>query len=98
MVVTAIERDGTLTGPDTDGLATVLGATAIPLVASGGVGSRRPTWWPWPAWPTRGRGGRLGGVDRGQGPGRRPGHDRGGRRRVRTVRVIPCLDVPAVGW
>lgn len=39
VVVTAIERDGTLTGPDTEGLAAVLDATVIPVVASGGVGS-----------------------------------------------------------
>ncbi|MGH9090461.1 MAG: HisA/HisF-related TIM barrel protein [Acidimicrobiales bacterium] len=39
VVVTAIERDGTLAGPDTNGLAAVLDATAIPVVASGGVGS-----------------------------------------------------------
>lgn len=38
-VVTAIDRDGTLAGPDADGLAAVLDATAIPVVASGGVGS-----------------------------------------------------------
>lgn len=39
VVVTAIERDGMLTGPDLDGLAAVLGATTIPVIASGGVGS-----------------------------------------------------------
>jgi len=39
VVVTAIERDGTLAGPDLDGLAGVLGLTALPVVASGGVGS-----------------------------------------------------------
>ena len=38
-VVTDIGRDGTLTGPDVRGLATVLGATDVPVVASGGVGS-----------------------------------------------------------
>jgi phosphoribosylformimino-5-aminoimidazole carboxamide ribotide isomerase len=38
-VVTAIERDGTLEGPDLDGLAAVLDATTIPVVASGGVGA-----------------------------------------------------------
>ena len=38
VVVTAIERDGTLAGPDVDGLARVLRATALPVVASGGVG------------------------------------------------------------
>lgn len=38
LVVTAIDRDGTRTGPDLDGLAGVLDATAVPVVASGGVG------------------------------------------------------------
>jgi phosphoribosylformimino-5-aminoimidazole carboxamide ribotide isomerase len=37
-IVTAIERDGTLEGPDVDGLRAVLEATAIPVIASGGVG------------------------------------------------------------
>jgi phosphoribosylformimino-5-aminoimidazole carboxamide ribotide isomerase len=39
IIVTAIERDGTLTGPDLDGLVSVLGATRLPVIASGGVGS-----------------------------------------------------------
>ncbi len=39
VVLTAIERDGTLGGPDLDGLARVLGLTELPVVASGGVGS-----------------------------------------------------------
>jgi phosphoribosylformimino-5-aminoimidazole carboxamide ribotide isomerase len=39
VVVTAIERDGTLEGPDLVGLGQVLASTAIPVVASGGVGS-----------------------------------------------------------
>jgi phosphoribosylformimino-5-aminoimidazole carboxamide ribotide isomerase len=38
-VVTEIGRDGTLAGPDVDGLRTVLGATHVEVVASGGVGS-----------------------------------------------------------
>ena len=38
-VVTQIERDGMLAGPDLDGLRQVLAATALPVVASGGVGS-----------------------------------------------------------
>jgi len=38
LVVTAIARDGTLEGPDLDGLATVLAATELPVIASGGVG------------------------------------------------------------
>jgi phosphoribosylformimino-5-aminoimidazole carboxamide ribotide isomerase len=39
VIVTAIERDGTLSGPDLDGLVGVLGATRLPVIASGGVGS-----------------------------------------------------------
>jgi phosphoribosylformimino-5-aminoimidazole carboxamide ribotide isomerase len=39
VVVTAIERDGTLAGPDLEGLSAVLDATATPVVASGGVGT-----------------------------------------------------------
>lgn len=39
VVVTAIERDGTLDGPDLAGLAAVLDATGHPVVASGGVRS-----------------------------------------------------------
>ena len=39
VVVTAIERDGTLAGPDLDGLRAVLASTSIPVIASGGVGS-----------------------------------------------------------
>lgn len=37
-VVTDISRDGTLTGPDLEGLAGMLDATAVDVVASGGVG------------------------------------------------------------
>ncbi|MGH8983738.1 MAG: 1-(5-phosphoribosyl)-5-[(5-phosphoribosylamino)methylideneamino]imidazole-4-carboxamide isomerase [Acidimicrobiia bacterium] len=39
LVVTEIGRDGTLEGPDVDQLAAVLGATGLPLIASGGVAS-----------------------------------------------------------
>jgi phosphoribosylformimino-5-aminoimidazole carboxamide ribotide isomerase len=39
IVLTAIDRDGTLEGPDVAGLANVLGATEIAVVASAGVGS-----------------------------------------------------------
>jgi phosphoribosylformimino-5-aminoimidazole carboxamide ribotide isomerase len=39
VVVTEIGRDGTLEGPDVDGLAEVLGLTAIDVIASGGVGT-----------------------------------------------------------
>jgi phosphoribosylformimino-5-aminoimidazole carboxamide ribotide isomerase len=39
LVVTQIARDGTLEGPDVDGLAEMLAASPIPVVASGGVGT-----------------------------------------------------------
>jgi phosphoribosylformimino-5-aminoimidazole carboxamide ribotide isomerase len=39
MVVTEIGRDGMLQGPDLDQLRAVLGATAVPIIASGGVGN-----------------------------------------------------------
>ncbi len=38
LVVTEISRDGTLEGPDVEGLSELLSITAIPLIASGGVG------------------------------------------------------------
>ncbi len=38
VVVTEISRDGTLAGPDMEGLASVLGATGLDVIASGGVG------------------------------------------------------------
>ena len=39
VIVTDISRDATLGGPDLEGLASVLDATAIPVIASGGVGA-----------------------------------------------------------
>jgi phosphoribosylformimino-5-aminoimidazole carboxamide ribotide isomerase len=39
LVVTGIDRDGTLEGPDVDQLGAVLEAVDTPLIASGGVGS-----------------------------------------------------------
>jgi phosphoribosylanthranilate isomerase len=52
-VVTDISRDGTLAGPDVDGLAEVSAATTVPVVASGDVGTlddlracRRAGSWP----------------------------------------------------
>jgi phosphoribosylformimino-5-aminoimidazole carboxamide ribotide isomerase len=38
-VVTEIGRDGTLVGPDLDGLGQVLESTHVPVIASGGVGT-----------------------------------------------------------
>lgn len=39
VVVTEISRDGTLAGPDLDGLRAALARTTIPVIASGGIGS-----------------------------------------------------------
>ncbi len=39
VIVTDISRDSTLEGPDLEGLASVLEATDIPVIASGGVGT-----------------------------------------------------------
>jgi phosphoribosylformimino-5-aminoimidazole carboxamide ribotide isomerase len=39
VVITEVERDGTLEGPNVDALAALLHQTALPLVASGGVGT-----------------------------------------------------------
>lgn len=39
LVVTQIARDGTLEGPDVEGLAAMLAATDIDIVASGGIGT-----------------------------------------------------------
>lgn len=39
LVVTEISVDGTLAGPDVDGLTSLLAATSIPVIASGGVGT-----------------------------------------------------------
>jgi phosphoribosylformimino-5-aminoimidazole carboxamide ribotide isomerase len=39
VVTTAVSQDGTLEGPDLDGLAAMLARTALPVVASGGVGA-----------------------------------------------------------
>ena len=39
LIVTQIARDGTLEGPDVDGLKALLTATDLPVVASGGVGT-----------------------------------------------------------
>jgi phosphoribosylformimino-5-aminoimidazole carboxamide ribotide isomerase len=39
VVVTEINRDGTLAGPDLEGLAAALERTTVPVIASGGIGS-----------------------------------------------------------
>ncbi len=38
LIVTAIDRDGTLVGPDVEGLLGVLAESPVPAIASGGVG------------------------------------------------------------
>jgi phosphoribosylformimino-5-aminoimidazole carboxamide ribotide isomerase len=38
-VITDIERDGELSGPDVDGISTAVTATSIPVIASGGIAS-----------------------------------------------------------
>jgi phosphoribosylformimino-5-aminoimidazole carboxamide ribotide isomerase len=39
LIVTEIGRDGTLEGPDIEGLGEVLESTELPVIASGGVGT-----------------------------------------------------------
>jgi phosphoribosylformimino-5-aminoimidazole carboxamide ribotide isomerase len=39
VVVTEISRDGTLAGPDLEGLAAAMARTSVPIIASGGVGT-----------------------------------------------------------
>jgi phosphoribosylformimino-5-aminoimidazole carboxamide ribonucleotide (ProFAR) isomerase len=39
LIVTEIGRDGTLAGPDLAQLGSVLAAVAIPVIASGGIGT-----------------------------------------------------------
>ncbi|HET9078633.1 MAG TPA: 1-(5-phosphoribosyl)-5-[(5-phosphoribosylamino)methylideneamino]imidazole-4-carboxamide isomerase [Acidimicrobiales bacterium] len=39
VIVTDISRDGRLAGPDVEGLVALVGVTAAPVIASGGVGS-----------------------------------------------------------
>lgn len=39
IIATDIARDGTMEGPDSSGLADLLGTSEVPIIASGGVGS-----------------------------------------------------------
>jgi phosphoribosylformimino-5-aminoimidazole carboxamide ribotide isomerase len=39
LIVTEIGRDGTLAGPDVEGLRALLAASGVPVIASGGVGT-----------------------------------------------------------
>ena len=57
VIVTQIHNDGMGTGADVSGLSAVLGATSIPVIASGGVGSD-------PGRPTRCGAARRGGCAR----------------------------------
>ena len=95
LVVTEIGRDGTLAGPDLDQLAAVLAATQLDVIASGGVGSLDDL----RALAALAVGGRRLPGPSSAGRSTRAPFDRGrgsrGDRRVRSVRVIPCLDVDA---
>ncbi len=78
-MVTAIDRDGTLAGPDFDGLSAVLAATELPVIASGGVGSRGDV-------------AALAALSAPAGSdGRSPGRPSGGRRRLAGVVVGKAL-------
>jgi phosphoribosylformimino-5-aminoimidazole carboxamide ribotide isomerase len=44
VVVTAVDRDGTLQGPPVENLAALLFKTELPLIASGGVGATEDLW------------------------------------------------------
>ena len=90
VVVTEVARDGTLEGPDVEALAALLHRTALPLVASGGVGATQDLY---RLAHLQANGRRLAGRDRGQGAGRAPFQRGGGTGRMRNVRLIPCLDV-----
>jgi len=62
MVVTSVAHDGMLAGPDLEGLAAVLSATGVPVIASGGVSS---------AGDLEALARLSAGADSGSGPGRR---------------------------
>ena len=70
VIVTAIDRDGMLGGPDLEGLAEVLHSTELPVIASGGVASTAD----------------LKALAALEVPVKtRPGHDNAGPRRLRGV-------------
>ena len=99
VIVTAIDRDGTLAGPDLDGPAPGARRHRDPGHRLGRRGPG-PTSRPWPGRPcaadVRWRRARIAGRrDHRQGAGRRADDRGGGGGGVRTVRVIPCLDVDA---
>ena len=77
--------------PTSTGCAALLAATALPVVASGGVSGARATW---PRWPgSRRRAARLAGAIVGKALVEGRFERGGGGGRVRSVRLIPCLDV-----
>ena len=90
VVATAVARDGMLSGPDLAGLGALLAATSLPVVASGGVSGRGR---PGGTGPARRRRTPAGRRDRRQGDRGGPAQRGGGNGRVRSVRLIPCLDV-----
>ena len=90
VVATAVARDGMLDGPDLVGLEALLRATAL---AGGRLGRGLGRGGPQGAGGPRSVGPAPGRRHRRQGTGRGTA-ERGGRcRRVRSVRLIPCLDV-----
>ena len=90
LVVTDIERDGLLGGPDVDGITSLVSATDISVIASGGVGSLDDLV-------------ALAAIERAARDHHRAGAVRGAVHRRRgdrgapliVARVIPCLDVTA---
>ncbi len=71
LVVTEIRRDGTMEGPSLDQLRSVLEATALPVIASGGIGALSDLQ---ALAEVESGGRRLAGCDRGAGDLRRPLH------------------------
>ena len=90
VVVTEVVRDGTLEGPAVESLALLLAAHRV---AARGVGGRRVHPGPVPAGSPAGGRAPAGRRHRGQGAGGAPLQRGGGVGRVRSVRLIPCLDV-----
>ena len=93
VVATAIARDGMLGGSDLAGLRALLelaaSERALPVIASGGVGTLDDLRDLAALVPSDEAGRR----DRRQGPGRGAFQREGGGGRMRSVRLIPCLDV-----
>ena len=102
-VVTDISRDGTLVGPDLDGLTSVLDAVSVDVIASGGVGRLDDLQALAGIESPGGR--RLSGVIVGTALYERRftvaeavaalARDHQRQAEMRVARVIPCLDVDA---